>query len=96
MKNTTDFRQDWFMNQWYSKEELEKLWIWCQKSGFNVHVECINEKWSGFHIEDCDMEIGLAAQPTEEDCINWMGRMGFDVVPKTEMRKKKINKITKL
>lgn len=95
MKDTKDFREDWFMNQWYSKEELETLWQWCQKSGFNVHVEYVNGKWSGFHIEDHNMQIDLAGQQTEEDCINWMGRMGFDVVPITEMRKMKLNKIIK-
>ena len=90
-----DFREDWFMKQWYSEEELNKLWDWCQKSGFNVYIKCCDERWSAFHIEDYDMEIGLAGQRTEEDCVNWMGRMGFDVVPITEIRKMKLNKIIK-
>ena len=95
MKDTTDFRESWFMNQWYSKEELETLWNWSQKSGFNVHVEFVNGKWSGFHVEDYNMEIDLGGQPTEEDCVNWMGRMGFDVIPLMELRKRKINKLNK-
>jgi hypothetical protein len=93
MKDRTDFREDWFMNQWYSKEELERLWNWSQKSGFFVQVILHNDKWSGFHIEDENLEIDLAGQPTEEDCTNWMTRLGFEVVPITELRKKKINKI---
>jgi len=95
MKTSNDFREDWFMNQWYSKEELERLWNWSQSSGFKVNVKLHNDKWSGFHIEDYDMEIDLAGQNAEEDCINWMSRLGFEVIPITEMRREKINKLKK-
>jgi len=77
-----DFRNDWFFNQWYSKEELEKLWNWVEKSGNKVEVKEKNGKWSGFHIEDKDLEIDIAGQPTVEDCCNWMKRLGFEVVEK--------------
>ena len=90
-----DIREDWFYNQHYSKEELEKLWGWIQKSGNKVEVKKHNGLWSGFHIEDYDMEIDLAGQKTEEDCVNWMARLGFEVVPLTEIRKNKINKLRK-
>ena len=75
-----DIREDWFFNQWFSKEELEKLWQWIQKSGNNVNVREFKGKWTGFHIEDKDSEIDLVAMPTKKDCENWMKRMGFDVV----------------
>lgn len=75
-----DIRNDWFFNQHYSKEELETLWAWMLKSGNKVNVKEKNKKWSGFHIEDSEMEIDIAGQPTEEDCRNWMKRLGFEVI----------------
>jgi hypoxanthine phosphoribosyltransferase len=70
----------WFMNQWYSKEELQQLQEWIDKSGTNVEVKLKDSKWSGFHIEDKNMNIDLAGQDTEEDCRNWMKRLSFTVI----------------
>lgn len=74
-----DFRDDWFFNEWYSKDELNQLWGWCEKSGFFVTIKEQNDKWSGFHIEDKDMKIDIAGQPTKTDCENWMKRLGFEI-----------------
>jgi len=75
-----DFRNEWFFKQWYSDNELNQLWEWCQKSGEFVDIRLNkHDKWSGFHIEDKDFTIELAGQPTETDCRNWMQRLGFKV-----------------
>lgn len=74
-----DFRDEWFFNEWYSKDELEQLWEWCEQSGPFVTIKENNGKWSGFHIEDKDMEIDIAGQPTKNDCKNWMKRLGFEI-----------------
>ena len=44
-----DFRNEWFFNQHYSKEELNQLWEWVQKGGEHIEVKKHNGKWSGFH-----------------------------------------------
>lgn len=75
-----DFRDDWFFNQHYSKDELNKLWNWVEKSNNHVNVKEHNGKWSGFHVLDTEMEIDIAGQPTKDDCGNWMKRLGFEVV----------------
>jgi len=75
----TDIRTDWFMNQWYSKEELQQLWEWIQEGGEFVTIQKNNDKWSGFHILDKDKKIDLAGQPTKTDCKNWMKRLGFEI-----------------
>jgi len=74
-----DFRDEWFFNEWYTKDELNQLWEWCEKSGGIVDIKLNNEKWSGFHIEDKDFTIDIAGQSTENDCRNWMTRLGFEV-----------------
>ena len=72
-----DFRNEWFFNQHYSKEELYQLWEWVQKGGEHIEVKKHNGKWSGFHPLDTEMKIDIAGQKTKEDCCNWMKRLGF-------------------
>lgn len=74
-----DIREDWFFNQHYSKDELNQLWEWSQKSGEIVDIKINNGKWSGFHIEDTEFTIDIAGQSTESDCRIWMERLGFKV-----------------
>ena len=74
-----DFINDRFLNQHYSKDELEQLWLWVQEGGSDVDVKLQNDKWSGFHPLDTEMKIDIAGQPTREDCCNWMERLGFGV-----------------
>jgi len=74
-----DFRNEWFFNQHYSKEELEQLWAWVEEGGSDVDVKEHNGKWSGFHPLDTEMKIDIAGQPTKDDCCNWMKRLGFGV-----------------
>ena len=54
-----DFRNEWFFNQHYSKEELEQLWAWVQEGGSDVDVKEHNGKWSGFHPLDTEMKIDI-------------------------------------
>lgn len=77
-----DFREEWFFNQHYNKDELNQLWEWCEQSGNKVEIKERNGKWSGFHILDEDMDIDLAGQATKEDCCNWMTRLGFEPINK--------------
>lgn len=71
---------DWFMNQHYSKEELQQLDDWVEESGNDVVIKFINNKWSGFHVNDINLKIDIAGQETKEDCMNWMKRLGFNPV----------------
>ena len=75
-----NIKDEWFMQQHYSTEELKKLQGWIDQSGNNVEVKEVDGKWSGFHILDKEMKIDLAGQSTKEDCCNWMKRLGFNVV----------------
>lgn len=34
-----DFRKEWFYNQHFSQEELEQLYEWCQKGGYEVDIK---------------------------------------------------------
>lgn len=77
-----DFRNEWFFNQWYSKDELEQLWNWVQVGGDGVNVKQHNGKWCGFHPLDTELKVDLAGQRTKEDCCNWMERLGFKVLNK--------------
>ena len=74
-----DFRDEWFFNEWYTKDELNQLWEWCEKSGNFFTIKENNGKWSGFHIEDTEKTIDIAGQPTKNDCKNWITRLGFQI-----------------
>lgn len=73
-----DFREEWFMNQWFSKEELEKLWSWSLESN-KIRAKEVDGKYLGYHVLDKDFEIDLVSMPTEKDCQNWIKRLGFEV-----------------
>ena len=75
-----DFRNDWFFNQHYSKEELTQLWKWVEEGGDALDVKKHNGKYSGFHPLDVKMTIDIAGQSTKKDCINWMKRLGFRIL----------------
>jgi len=76
-----DFRNGWFFNEHYSKEELEQLWKWVEEGGRYLNIKERDGKWSGFHPLDTELRIDIAAQSTKEDCCNWVKRMGFKIVP---------------
>jgi len=74
-----DFRNEWFFNEWFSKEELEKLWNWTLEGGGKIKVKEVDGKYVGYHVMDKDFEIDLVSMPTEKDCQNWIKRLGFEV-----------------
>ena len=75
----SDIREEWFFKEWYTTDELQQLWEWCQEAGEYVTIEKNNGKWSGFHILDKNRTIDIAGQPTKNDCENWMQRLGFKI-----------------
>ncbi len=73
------FMEDWFFNQHFSKEELEKLWNWKQISNLTKAVEK-DGSWVGFHTEDANQEVDIVDMDSKEMCENWLSRLGFDVI----------------
>jgi hypothetical protein len=73
------FMNDWFLNQHFSKEELEKMWNWKQISNLTKAVEK-DGSWVGFFVEDINQEVDIVDMPTQIDCENWLTRLGFDIV----------------
>jgi hypothetical protein len=73
------FMNDWFLNQHFSKEELEKMWNWKQISNSAKAVE-VDGVWIGFHVEDTNHEVDLVEMTTQNQCENWLSRLGFDVI----------------
>ena len=94
MKTKENFMNDWFLNQHFSKDELEKLWNWKQKSNLVIPIKK-DGKWIAYHTEDTEMEIDLVEMPTKKDCENWIKRLGFEVEEVIVSRSKKIKKIGK-
>lgn len=75
-----DIRDNWFFKQHYTHDEINLLWKWISEGGSDVEVKFHDGVWSGFHPLDKEMKIDLAGQSTQEDCINWMKRLGFGVM----------------
>jgi hypothetical protein len=77
------FMNDWFFNQWFSKEELEKMWNWSQISNtaysYKLSGNDPDHRFCGYLTEDKDREIELVSMPTKEACDNWIKRLGFEV-----------------
>jgi chemotaxis receptor (MCP) glutamine deamidase CheD len=80
ISDMNDIRDNWFFKQHYTREELETLWEWIKEAGNNVNVLEHKGVWSGFHILDKDMKIDIAGQRTQEDCMNWMRRLGLNIM----------------
>jgi len=71
-----DFRNDWFMNQHWSKDELETLWEW-SKNDNNTKIIKTNGKYIGYHIKDLNNSISLISMKEKSQAINWIKRLGF-------------------
>lgn len=73
----TDVRQDWFMNQHFSKEELEKIYAWEQSSGKIACIVSTEEGFKLFHINDTNHEIDLCVMKEEYMLRRWSERLGY-------------------
>ena len=74
----SDVRNDWFMQQNFTKEELEKLYQWETKSQ-KVCVIAGNEDdgFNAFHIEDAEHLIDLCYMKKREMLLRWISRLGY-------------------
>ncbi len=75
-----DVRNNWFFQQHYTKEELNTLWKWIEEGGDRVEVKEDKGVWSGYHVLDTEMRIDIAGQKTQQDCVNWIRKLGLTVI----------------
>lgn len=74
-----DCRKSWFMQQWYTPEQLQQLYEWEQKSGRKAFITQEGEdNWCAWHIEDVDKTIDLVSQKTRKDVEAWMTRKQYE------------------
>lgn len=71
-----DIREDWFMNQHFTKEELQILYDWGEAIG-RIEEEKEIGKFCLYHIKDIDKKIPLVYQPTAQDVRKWAERLGY-------------------
>jgi hypothetical protein len=72
------FMNEWFLNQHFSKEELEKMWNWSEISNTAIAVEK-EGNWWGFLTEDVNQEIDIVVTEERIDCEHWLERLGFEI-----------------
>lgn len=78
-ENIVDIRKDWFMNQHFTKEQLQQLYDWEQLSGKIVDI-ISHEGEQGFtlhHIEDVERGIDLCFMKEEYMLRRWAERLGY-------------------
>ena len=73
------FKRDWFLNQHFTDEELDKLWDWSEISNTAKAVEK-EGNWWGFMTEDKDQEVELVVMENKKDCEQWIERLGFELL----------------
>ncbi len=76
---TTDIREDWFMNQHFSKTELQKIYEWEQKSGKVADVVAVVGGFDLYHSEDKRKKILLGFQKQEYMLRRWAERLGYKI-----------------
>lgn len=79
MENETDVRKDWFMNQHFSKEQLQQIYDWEQKSGKVADVIQVEGGFSLHHIEDSEKKISLCGMDEEYMLRRWAERLGYKI-----------------
>jgi catechol-2,3-dioxygenase len=72
------FMKNWFLDQHFTKKELEKIWNWSEISNTAVAVEK-EGNWWGYMTEDKNQEVELVVMETKEACENWIKRLGFEL-----------------
>lgn len=73
-----DVREEWFMQQHFSKEELQQLFEWERKSGRVTEVKAsVKEGFSLYHIEDVEGKIELCYMKEEYMLRRWAERLGY-------------------
>lgn len=73
----TDVRKDWFMQQHFDTDELQKIYDWEQKSGKVGDVISIPEGYVLRHIEDKEGNIDLCFMKEEHELRRWTERLAY-------------------
>ncbi len=72
-----DVRKDWFMNQHFSKEQLQEIYDWEQISGKVADIIPTAEGFNLHHIEDKERKIDLCFMKEEYMLRRWAERLGY-------------------